>query len=66
MAERVAWTDQLAQIKRLYDWLREVEHLLDESWVPEGGVVSNVTVGSRLDSWRERMTTQLTDGPLSE
>jgi hypothetical protein len=66
VAERAAWADQLAQIKRLHDWLLEVEHLLDESRVPQGGVVSNVTVGSRLDSWRECMTTQLTDGPLSE
>jgi hypothetical protein len=66
VAERAAWTDQLAQVKRLYCWLLEVEHLLDESLVPEGEVVSNVTVGSRLDSWRERMAAQLTDGPLSE
>ena len=66
VAERAAWTDQLAQVKRLHGWLLEVEHLLDESLVPEGEVVSNVTVGSRLDSWRERMAAQLTDGPLSE
>ena len=66
VAERAAWTDQLAQVKRLHSWLLEVEHLLDESLVPEGEVVSNVTVGSRLDGWRERMGTQLTDGSLSE
>jgi hypothetical protein len=66
VAERVAWAEQLAQIKRLHGWLLEVEHLLDGSLVPEGEVVSNVTVGNRLDSWRERMSTQLTDGPLSE
>ena len=66
VAERAAWTDQLAQVKRLHCWLLEVEHLLDESLVPEGEVVSNVTVGSRLDSWREHMAAQLTDGPLSE
>ncbi len=66
VAERAAWADQLAQIKRLHCWLLEVEHLLDESLVPEGEVVSNVTVGNRLDSWRERMAAQLTDGPLSE
>jgi hypothetical protein len=66
VAERAAWTDQLAQVKRLHRWLLAVEHLLDESLVPEGEVVSNVTVGSRLDSWRERMAAQLTDGPLSE
>lgn len=66
VAERAAWTDQLAQVKRLHGWLLEVEHLLDESLVPEGEVVSNVTVGSRLDSWRERMAAQLTAGSLSE
>jgi hypothetical protein len=66
VAERAAWTDQLAQVKRLHSWLLEVEHLLDGSLVPEGEVVSNVTVGSRLDGWRERMATQLTDGALSE
>ena len=66
VAERAAWAEQLAQIKRLHGWLLEVEHLLDESLVPEGEVVSNATVGSRLDSWRERMATHLTDGSLSE
>ena len=66
MAERAAWADQRAQIKRLHDWLLEVEHLRDESLMPEGEVVSNVAVGSRLDSWRERMAAQLTDGSLSE
>ena len=66
VAERAAWTEQLAQIKRLHSWLVEVEHLLDGSLLPEGEVVSNVTVGNRLDSWRERMSRQLTDGPLSE
>ncbi len=66
VAERAAWTEQLAQIKRLHSWLLEVEHLLDESLLPKGEVVNNVTVGSRLDSWRERMSTQLTDGSLAE
>ncbi len=66
VAERAVWADQLAQVKRLHGWLLEVEHLLDESLVPAGEVLSNVTVGNRLDSWRERMSTQLMDGPLSE
>ena len=66
VAERAAWTEQLAQVKRLHGWPFEVEHLLDESLVPAGEEVSNGTVGRRLDRWRERMATQLTDGPLSE
>jgi hypothetical protein len=66
VAERAAWVDQLAQVKRLHSWLLEVEHLLDESLVPEGEVVSNDTVGNRLDSWRERMSTHLTEDSLSQ
>jgi hypothetical protein len=66
VAERATWADQLAQVKHLHGWLLEVEHLLDRSRASEGEVVSNVTVGIGLDHWRERMTTQLTDGPLSE
>jgi hypothetical protein len=66
VAERAAWADQLAQVKRLHGWLLEVEYLLDESLVPKGEAVSNLMVGSRLDSWRERMSTYLTDGSLSQ
>ena len=66
MAERAAWADQLAQIKRMHGWVLEVEHLLDESLTQPGEVVSNATVGSRLDAWRARMAPQLTDGTLSE
>jgi hypothetical protein len=66
VAERTAWAEQLAQVKRLHNWLLEVEHLLDESLVPKGEVVSNMLVGSRLDRWRERMSIQLTEGALSE
>jgi Transposase IS66 family len=66
VAERVAWREQLAQIKRLHGWLLEVEHLLDGSLLPQGEVLSNATVGTRLDRWRERMSRQLTDRSLSQ
>jgi hypothetical protein len=66
VAERTAWTEPLAQVKRLHGWLLEVEHLLDGSLAAEGEVLSNVTVGSHLDRWREHMSRQLTDGSLSQ
>ncbi|MGB8344952.1 MAG: hypothetical protein WCD86_08710 [Ktedonobacteraceae bacterium] len=66
VAERAIWTEQLAQVNRLHSWLLEVEHLLDESQALGGEVLSNVTVASRLDSWRGRMSIQLTEGSLSE
>jgi hypothetical protein len=66
VAERTAWASQLAQVTRMHGWVLSVEHLLDESLAQEGEVVSNATVGSRLDGWREQMAPQLTDGTLSE
>src|SRR5207237_680405 len=50
----------------MHGWVLEVEHLLDGSWAQPGEVVSNATVGSRLDAWREQMTKLLTDGTLGE
>ena len=66
VAERAAWANQLAQVKRMHGWVVEVEHLLDDSWAQPGEVVSNVTVGSRLDAWREQMAKLLSDGTLSD
>jgi hypothetical protein len=66
VAERAGWAEQLAQVKRLHGWLLEVEHLLDSSRAKAGEVVNNVTVGTHLDRWRERMNRQLTDGSLSQ
>jgi hypothetical protein len=66
VAERATWAEPVAQVKRLHGWLLEVEHLLDRSLEAEGEVLNNVTVGTRLDHWRERMSGQLTDGSLSQ
>jgi hypothetical protein len=66
VAERATWAEPLTQVNRLHGWLLEVEHLLDASWAAEGEVVSNLTVGTRLDHWRERMGSRLTDGSLSQ
>jgi len=66
VAQRAAWAEPLAQVKRLHGWLLEVEHLLDRSRASQGEVLSNVTVGSRLDRWREHMSRQLTAGSLSQ
>jgi Transposase IS66 family len=66
VAQRAAWSEQVAQIKRMHGWLLEVEHLLDESLAQPGEGVSNATVGSRLDAWRAQMAQRLIDGTLSE
>src|SRR6266568_9085299 len=50
----------------MHGWVVDVEHLLDESLAQSGEVVSNATVGSRLDGWREHMAQHLSDGTLSQ
>ena len=66
VAERATWASQLAQVKRTHNWVLEVEHILSGSWAQEGEIVSNETVGSRLDAWRGQMALQLSVGTLSE
>jgi len=64
--ERVGWATSLAQVKRMQQWVLDAEHILDGSWAQAGEIVSNATMGVRLDAWREPLAKQLTDGTLSE
>jgi hypothetical protein len=66
VAERATWEKPLAQVKRMHHWVLDAEHILDGSWASAGEVVSNATVGQRLDAWREQMAQHLSDGPLCE
>lgn len=66
VAERSTWVEQLKQLKGMRQWVLDAEHLLDGSWAQPGEVVSNETVGRRLDSWRQTLACQLTEGTLSE
>ncbi len=66
VAERVAWSEQLAQVKRMHQWVLDVEQILASSGVPAGAVVSNAKVGRHLDAWRKQMSRHLTDGTLCE
>ena len=66
VAERLAWEQALGQLKRMRQWVLDAEHLLSGSWAQAGDVVSNATVGERLDAWRQELAKQGTDGTLSE
>lgn len=66
VAERAAWSEQVAQLKRMRQWVLDVEHILDGSWACGGAKVSNAKVGRRLDSWRKQMSRHLTDGTLCD
>jgi Transposase IS66 family len=66
VAERAQWRSQLIQVTRMQGWVLSVENILDRSWAQPVEMVRNKAVGSRLDSWREQMAGQLTDGTLSQ
>jgi hypothetical protein len=66
VAERTAWAKSLAQVKRMQQWVLAAESILDGSWAQGEEVVSNATVGQRLDAWRKSLSEQLMDGSLSE
>jgi hypothetical protein len=66
VAERLAWEKQLLEVKRMRQWVLDAEHLLSGSWAQAGDVVSNATVGERLDAWRQVLAKQGMNGTLSE
>jgi hypothetical protein len=66
VAERVAWEQLLVQLKRMRQWVLDAEYMLSGRWAQTGDVVSNATVGERLDAWRQELAKQGTDGTLSE
>lgn len=66
MAERRAWAEPLAQVKRMRAWVLEAEHLLSGAWAQAGAGVSNETMGQRLDTWRQTLAEHLTTWTLSE
>jgi hypothetical protein len=66
VAERATWNEQLARLKRMRQWVLDAEHILDGSWAHEAEEVSNATVGSLLDGWREQLAQQLSNGTLCE
>lgn len=66
VAERLAWAQPLAQVRRMRQWVLDVEHILDGSWTQAEELVTNETVGRRLDAWRQALAIPLSDGALSE
>ena len=62
VAERTKWGDELAQVKRMRQWILDAEHILDGSWGANGEAVSNEQVAERFDHWRMELAEHLTDG----
>jgi len=66
LSERATWAAELAQVTRMRQWVLEAEQIFSGHWAQPGEVLSNETVGKRLDAWRQTLADQLTDGTLSQ
>jgi hypothetical protein len=64
--ERQSWAQELTQVKRMRQWVLDAEEILSGHWAQAGEVVSNETVGKRLDAWRQSVSAHLSDGTLTQ
>jgi hypothetical protein len=64
--ERQSWVQELTQVKRMRQWVLDVEEILSGQWAQAGEGVSNETVGKRLDAWRQTVSANLSDGTLTQ
>jgi hypothetical protein len=46
----------LAQIRRMREWVIELEHIFDGSWAKDVKEITNAQVGKRLDTYLERLS----------
>ena len=60
--ERRHWTEQIASVKGMRQWVLDAEHILDGSWAKPGERLSNQKVGRRLDRWRKQLARSLAEG----
>jgi hypothetical protein len=65
LTERTAWSKPLAQVKRMRQWVLEAEQILDGRGAQGEAVMSNATVGQRLDTWRATKASQVRTGSLA-
>lgn len=65
LTERLAPGSPLAQVKRMRQWVLEAEEILDGRWAQGEAVISNATVGQRLDAWRTTRASQLRTSSLA-
>ncbi len=60
--ERSHWSQQIASVKRMRQWVLDAEQILDGRWAKPGEPLSNQKVGRRFDRWRKQLTRSLAEG----
>lgn len=53
---REQWQEQVSQVRQMYDWLIQTEHILSGEWATAEEVLSNEHVAHRFDAWIAHLT----------
>lgn len=62
---RQTWSGQIAEVRRMRDWVLQAEHILAGQWATPQEPLTNATVASRFDSWCEQLARLALASPLS-
>ena len=62
---RVAWREQVAEVRRMRAWIIQTEHILAGQWAAPGATRTNETVGQRFEAWCRQLAQLATSEPLS-
>lgn len=62
---REQWREQVAQVRRMREWVIQTEHILAGQWATPEEAITNETVGRRLDAWCQQLTQQAHTGSVS-
>ncbi len=53
---REQWQEQVRQVRQMYDWLLQTEHILSGAWATPEDILSNEHVAQRFDTWIAHLT----------
>ena len=63
---REQWQEQVRQVRQMYDWLLQTEHILSGAWATPEDLLSNEHVAQRFDAWIAHLTQLAANHSLSE
>src|SRR5215831_18135537 len=55
---REQWRGQVAEVRRMRQWVIQTEHILAGQWARAEEAITNATVGQRLEAWCQQLTQQ--------
>lgn len=63
---REHWQEQVSQVRQMYGWLLQTEHILSGEWATPEEILTNEHVAHRFDAWIAQLTQLATSHALRE